>query len=534
MAKRKLPAPIEDAVRTIIGALEQSNRKGLFQWRPKPVSEVAVEAAVEVLAHGDPEQVLPLAAELLDRDVDGACFRLNSLVLALAESLPIGAWPRMDEAIRNALFSGRVKPVLRYHAAEDLLALCDPSGHTRADAIQKRGTLPALLRASLLFVRLNDWAPQVRDLAERNLPLTIRELGASDRMKLVPLLERLRNCGRHTFRGIQAMEAWRAGLVGSLDEEAWLSCWHTATGRERGLYLRILKGERSVPGPRVRRALLESSDRMALLWFIRSILPSLPPTERDVATAWFETSKSVPVRREWLTHLIEVDPGAAVPQLAGLLLNPSRSLRQFARFYLERFAPMDFAAHYRAAFENPARAVVALQGLCETSSTEGHALALRCLDAADLALKKTALLCLPEESLFGLVDRLLVDADEPWPGIAKAARKRLGDVGQALGAHLVSEPSQWTGFSDNLRGFLLVLCPSFSKWDGLELLLKHGGLLDVHLLSALVSKWLYRENRAFIRLSPGRRQTLLELSGASWLPEAQRVRFAFILREATG
>ncbi|BCU76471.1 hypothetical protein [Luteolibacter sp. LG18] len=527
---------LTEIARSAVAAIWRALTAANSEPEEKFPTAAELDAALGHLQTEKPELALLQSLDLLATDQRGICPPLGTVAMELAMKLPIRMWPRVDEAIRRNMLSSRrpLAPLPTLHGpAVEILALCHHSGQVRAEAIRHRGQLPALLRASLLFVRLNDWAPPVRDLAEKHLPQVVGELDQNERMRLVPLVERLRDCGRSGFRERRdALEAWRMALVGERDEDAWLWCWNHAQGKERGLYLGILKSEAGVPGPRTRRALLESNDRTALLWYIRSVLPRLGDEDREAATLRLDHARVVPVRREWLTFLVETEPQAVVPKLVTTLLVPSKSLRQFARFHLARLAPMDFAAHYRAALNTAAYAPVALQGLCETCPAEGRAMAARHLDSDDAALKKAALLCLPADSIAEHVDRFLQDADDPRPGIGKVARRRLGDAGQALGVHLLSGTADWNRFSIELRTVLMKLCIAFNKWDGLELLLSHAREHDPAFVLTLVRQWRQRENRAFLRLPPERKERLKKLARTAPLPDHEKEELAFILEKA--
>ncbi|RYD49825.1 MAG: hypothetical protein EOP83_24715, partial [Verrucomicrobiaceae bacterium] len=167
----------------------------------------------------------------------------------------------------------------------------------------------------------------------------LAKLGPDQKMALVPLVDRLYYCERHGHS--KALDAWRISLITPFDENEWLKSWHPSQGRDRRVYLELLKQTGTTPGKAVREALLKSNDRMALLWYLKEVLPKLDGSDREEAVKAIALSRAIPVRRVWLEQLLEGQPTGAVPELMETLMDRSRSLRHFARFHLSRLVAMD-------------------------------------------------------------------------------------------------------------------------------------------------------------------------------------------------
>ena len=491
-----------------------------------------VDEAIRILASADPTTALPELATFCWRRPVGLEKPLSDLVVTLARRMPAGAWPRVEMDIRHRLMPFAHQRELPFaDPGRIVLATCHPSGWVREEAVHLVEVLPEEIATSLLLVRINDWARPVRHRAELLLSPMLAKLDPDQKMALVPLVDRLRYCGR--YGNSKAVKAWRLSLITPFDENEWLKSWLQSDGQDRRIYLELLKQTGIVPGPSVRRALMRSNDRMALLWYLKEILPRLEGDDRSEATRMISRSRAVPVRREWLGHLVEIDPEKAVTLLMEALTDHSRSLRHFARFHLARMASIDFAAHYRSALASPGLEAVALRGLTEVSPTEGYHEAVLRLSSLDPKVCKAAVESLPSERLGEHLDRLLEIASDGMPGPSKSARRRLSEVAPELGAHLLAEPEAFAAFPADLQLQFIRLAPFFSKWQGLEFLLSQ--MLDKELREEKLTAlriWQGREGRAYISLKQEPKRRFLNLLDELDLPERLAEVLRFTLQRA--
>ena len=473
---------------------------------------MAVEQAVSTLASADSAEIIPELAPLYWQSPANLKKPLANLILTLANRLPASNWPRIDEEIRRRLMPFGRERELPYSPdpALTIVALCHPSGWIREKAVNFIEALPEPVAVSLLLVRINDWARPVRQRSEPKLSSLLATLGSSEKMALVPLVDRLSYCGR--LENSNALEAWRISLITPFDENEWLKSWHRSEGRDRRVYLELLKQTGRIPGNAVREALLKSNDRMALLWYLKEVLPKLEGTDRKEATGAITRSRAVPVRRVWLSHLVESHPNEVVPVLMETLTDRSRSLRHFARFHLSRLAPVDFAAHYRSALDSPWIEEVALRGLAEVSAVEGHREAVCRLSSPDSRVQKAAVESLAADQLGDYLSRLLEISAQAEPAPSKSARKRLVEIAPELGAYLLSNPEVTAKSPADLQLHFIRLAPFFSKWQGLEYLLRQ--MIEEDLREDKVEAlrvWRMREGRAFLSLKDEPKRRLLNL-----------------------
>lgn len=503
-------------------------------WRKSVSQEPAIQQACACLEDAAPDEVLARLCGRYWHAAGELRTALGPLVFHLAARLAPHAWPKVDESIRNEWDRSTTwSPAtsMRGDAAAILVAICHPSGQVRERGLRMTGSLPPAIETGLLLVRANDWAKPVRTLAADRMESALARLAPEDRIRMVPLVARLRKCGR--LGNPAGIENWFDRLAESLDEAAWLRAWSVSRGEERRSYLELLKRLDRLPGPDVRGALFGSNDRSALMWYVKSVLPRLNETERSEATAAMARSHAVPVWKHWLLHRIECDPSGAVPDLVDVLTDRSHSLRHFARFHLARLSPMDFEAHYHAGLANAAVEPWALRGLTEVSPSAGHREALARLSSGSSSVKKAAIECLDYEVLGNFMDDLLNELATGHPGPAKAARRRLGEIIPLLGCHLTGNPSIFSKLPPEIRAYLVRVSAGFSKWQALDFLLHQAGdpaLSEVR--EEALRMWIRREGRSFIKLPVARKRNLLATLPQCRLPGTLEERVRFLLEHA--
>lgn len=489
----------------------------------------SIKEACRILESSPPDETLA-ALSVCYWDAEGELREaLGPLLLELAANLPPHFWPRIDEAIRRnwgkQISSRKFVP----GPATVLVAMSHPWGAHRERACELADLLPPKLAASLLLVRVNDWACQTMELAMNKMETALQRIGPQDSIALAPLVVRLRGCGRFSFfrwanPKAEAPEArierWLDLLARNFDPAEWRKAWPLSSNKERRSLLELLQRSGIDPDREIRQILFGSNDRAALLWYVRDVLPRLSGSDRLEAADAIARSRAVPVRKIWLHHLMEEKPDVAVQELTALLTDRSGSLREFARYHLGRLAPMDFSAYYLAALANPKVEPWALRGLAEVSPQAAYQEADIRLQSSFPSIRQAAIECLNPAILGDYLDYLLIQFSEKEPGPAKAARKRLHEIRPLVGAHLLLHRDLMSGFPLEAERTLIRMAPYFTKWQGLEFLLWRDSESQAHEeVREALRFWMGRESRAFLKLNAGKSIPLLELLEQTKLPE---------------
>lgn len=496
-----------------------------------PKTSESIHLAFQTLSEGNPRELLPLIARFVLSGHPVIRKEASELLLKFAINLPVMAWPKADEEIRK---NGGLPYGHSSESNDDpawiIVSACHPNGVVREKAIDRVHVVPPMIGACLLLLRVNDWVLPVRNKARDAFARALGLLDSSQRMALLPLIERLRECGR--LADIEMVDQWVAIVSGSFDEASWLHAWSNCLPREKRIYVNLIKASSRLPSSLVRDAILGSNDRFALLWLIRQVLPYLDEEARDASVDLIARSRAMPVRREWLMFLLDSSPEKAVDPLKQILCDSSSSLRSFARFYLSRLAPMDFASHYVQLLHDPDLESLALISLSEVSPDQAHAQAIPRLDSPVAKVRKAAILALDGKSLDGHMNFLLEQAISSMPGVSGAARKRLSQI-PGLHAHFNAHWDDFLKFPPSLQNYLAVIAMNSGKWTSLEFLLRCSPVLQEDIdVNKLIHNWLREMNRSFTGLSRTQRDHLAMLAAAARIKESLREAILFVLKKS--
>ena len=505
-------------------------------WKPKRIlSAKPIEGACDLIASFPPETVIPNLARIIWNANDQLAQKLHPLFMAMSANLPVPMWPLIDDKIRHQLEYSITSPrgiggdPLPETESMILIALCHSSGRLREKAIQISEQVRPTLAVPLLLIRVNDWVQPVRNAAASKLTKPLQSLSSEEKLALLPVLLRLRECGRHSRHDM--LDSWLGILTTPFDEKAWLAAWQAASGKNRRGYLEVLKTSGHLPSATTRQELLGSNNRLALFWYIREVLPKLDTSGRNDAHFVIRKSRVAAARRVWLSHCLETHSSLEVEQLLReALLDRNRSIRQFARFHLTRISLIDITAFYREALSQAETEATALVALAEVAPEEAHREAVSRLGSHSPALLKAALTSLSSESLGQYLQFLMDSIESALPGVSKIARKRLFEIRRIVGTELVAKPDWWDQFQHSTKLHMIHMAPHFQKWDCLEFLLAHlheGPLFEDAVAALRI--WKGKGNRSFSRLAPARRQKLLSAIESGKLPSGYLEHLRFLV-----
>ena len=208
------------------------------------------------------------------------------------------------------------------------------------------------------------------------------------------------------------------------------------------------------------------------------------------------------VRQQALSVFLEDFPEAAPQRLQEALLDRSASVREFARFYLRRMAPLDVAEFYRRVLSKGSQVPVALRGLAETGTERDVPELVRHLSSTSPAERKAAAEGITKlagdeyaETMWGL----LVDDQR---GIVKNAQKWMSGKMHLVELRRVHDVLLKDGRL-HVRLAVLALLDQAERWEGLPYLLQAAAGSDIVAEKAR-SSIAKRYNRVFTR--PSREQ----------------------------
>jgi hypothetical protein len=271
-----------------------------------------------------------------------------------------------------------------------------------------------------LLLRLNDWVTPVQQVAAAALGERLVAPYAPQLVRCIYLVDQLQLYRRrdheavlHALRQFLSTPAGRQALLAGLcvdDRQVQRSC-----------FVRLLDIE-GVDARTLVLAGLHGSDTLVRVWAARAARRRLYGRDLALAMGQARRDRAVPVRLEVVYAFM-----ADHPELRMLLLDPCKSIRETARFYIRKSATVDFAALYRDALRSATSATLPtiLASVGETGSRADAACVVPYATHAQLRIRKAALRALGQldpELAAPLLYAALLD---PQRGISRTAWEAL-------------------------------------------------------------------------------------------------------------
>jgi HEAT repeat protein len=345
------------------------------------------------------------------------------------ESIAATPWSRLKPTEVKQFFS------LPNPAAVLGVATFHGNGFVRDAAVKEIAHINDGLELPFLLVRLNDWVGEVRESAVTAVLNRIRTDYGKHFFHHLPLVFRLRTCGRSQHEQIvaavvgllQAPDAAPLLKEGILSTDRWLrrECFRLAVSAKSAKSLNLLK-----------ECLLDA-DPIIRLWAAKDVLMRLKDAELRPLLPTLLSDPFMPVRCEALTNLSQRTSTDWSDAFRNALFDRHSSVRALARYWLRVQQPqVDFVSVYRQALgESPtARQRAAIYGLGETGAPPDATAAVPFLKTHLVGLRKAAIRTLAALDCDRYVNQFIVALADEHPGISNEATRAL-----AVKAHVISE-----------------------------------------------------------------------------------------------
>lgn len=320
-----------------------------------------------------------------------------------------------------------------------------PSGYVRQAAIRHLvadGNPDAALRYALL--RLNDWVPQVRSIAEK---CTRRFFVPEHAGSWIPLLGIMEQLSRRS----RADHEW---LFDSLQTLFLLpgvrpQLHHAVRSTDRSVArwafraaMRVTDADRCT----FTRLAFESSDPVVRLRAAAAVRTWVESSERDVFLEQMATDRFMPVRREALYARLEADEPQRQTHLRRALLDSHPSMRNAARHYLRQDSQdsnsrFDCLAFYVDALDNPQQETLAaaIAGVGEAGTRADVHRIEPFLDHPSVLVAATAVRTLAFLDSAGQTEKLIELLRADRPAVARQAYRALSRCDVEAGVEPIRE-----------------------------------------------------------------------------------------------
>lgn len=316
-----------------------------------------------------------------------------------------------------------------------------------------------------IFLRLNDWVREVRQAAFEALE-SVGELNADELMSCLSVLEKLRRSGRRDYYMMKKLDAKVSERIRALAPVFdWQMIKKYDESTRRFLYRNLLENDQLSKDEIYSILEHENSPKCQLLMmamFLNNYELSVEEVDR------FLRHKSLIVQYKALEQKYKIT-GKPWDGIEELLLSPSRRIREYVRYILNKHTDFDCRSYYIHNLETPARAVCIL-GIGETGRPEDSELILKYVDDENFRIVRNTIKAIgalnppeTEEILWKLLQ------DERLPVMVQAYRIII-DHNIKCGAERIYALFEQTG-SEMLRKKLAALLAKESYWDRIPYIL---------------------------------------------------------------
>lgn len=488
----------------------------LIDDEDRRVADAVTSAITEVLSRLTP-------AELTGLDL---ILRKGSPYYAPRQSGWYGMTP---EALDRQLASGRFPLALLG------LASMHPSGYVRAAAIHRLAERKDGSEVPYLLVRINDWVSPVREAARAALGTRLRPDYSHHLVRSLLLVLRLVDCVRddHTrfvaavldrLRSPEARPALMDGLSSS-DQIVRRACFRLAIEAA------------DIPLPDFLERALRDDDTIVRLWAARTARSMLAARDYLRLVPMMSRDRFMPVRREVLSGLVEKSPASTGAALRAALLDPHVSVREVARYHLDKSEAFDARSYYRELIDSGNREILpqAIAGLGETGTREDAGIVEPWLTHPATTLRCAAVRALGRLDGESHLEALLQALKDERSSVSRLAKEALRGR-----LHLIGGDRLWELFEGDCRPHVrrntLALLSRLRKWDSLPYLIwacSDQPIVIAEQARGYIRDWITRFNCSFatptaedIRLA----REALEASGAA-LDSETRKQLQFHLKD---
>jgi HEAT repeat protein len=388
------------------------------------------------------------------------------------------------------------------------------SGHVRQAAIERLDLISTGVELPYIVLRLNDWVSNVRDVAYTATRSRLKPEYAPSLIANLALVSRLEAASRadhqdltRAINELLQSDACRTALLESLKSEDRFI---------RRASFRVAFSS-SINLPELARWALIDRDTVVRLWAAQKVASTLTGKTLEQLLELMKRDRFMPVRREALRCYARQGVERAPEELISALLDTNASMREEARYHLQKIATMDVAAFYRETVArvrsprvskgNAALPSIAANtdlysaicGLGETGSeTDVHLIVSYASDAV-AKIREAAVKALARLNAKAHVELFLTALTDEGPRVSRQALKALAGMTGALSGEQV-----WAIFAAAPRGHVkrnaLSLLERLPKWDSIFYLLRaiRDGDEAVAVMSRFgIQRWLARFNRTF-------------------------------------
>ncbi|MFE6076853.1 HEAT repeat domain-containing protein [Paenibacillus sp. NPDC057886] len=299
------------------------------------------------------------------------------------------------------------------------------SGYIREAAVRKMIENDQPYTFPYLLLRLNDWVPEIRDLAKVSLERKRKHEYAKLWMEHIILVERLRICGRDSFG------EWIESIHNLLRQKECRYVIHSARVSPEA-YIRRLAFRISVEADGTDNGIvieqaLRDDDPSIRRWAAQRVDGMLSGQKLKEAFLRMQQDSVPSIRRESLASLAAMFPADSKEIIVGRLLDPDLSVRDTARRHGKQWMKGSYAEWYLDVIwsEERRHLAAAIAGLGETGDKADAEVVFDYAQHSAVAVRKAVIRGLARLNPSSYGPYFVNMLQDPQPGISREACRAL-------------------------------------------------------------------------------------------------------------
>jgi HEAT repeat protein len=487
-------------------------RKGLWD---RFVQSSAPDEVIQQITEAGELAVIPDLLPILIIGDRKAISASANAIHRLLQQLKPADFVQFDEFVRQGYSEWRVRREPWYTMkAEDIghlasfgetsisilgIASFHTNGYVREAAVRELGKMQTGAELPFLFVRVNDWVPQVRSVARDLLLKRIRPEYIHHLIAWLPLALRLAKMSRddhsiivETVRALLSSPGAREALHEEFESKDLFVrrfCFELAMNSNETDCLSVLQTAFGQSDPEVRKVAVRK---------LRCITPN-NASKRMLLQAI--GNSSAPVRREALLIFAEEYPDEASQQFQFALLDTNVVVREAAQYYFQKKSNLDLRVFYSGALQNSSlpHLCAAIAGLGETGLPKDSRLLERFIADQSSRVRATALHAIAKLNFDAYFEEFVLALNDASSKVTGEALRALCKKPNLVGGQRLWEIYDRCSHPHGKRGALFLLA-RINKWDSIAFLVQSLAHQDdpfVDLSQKYISRWFSRYNRSF-------------------------------------
>lgn len=376
------------------------------------------------------------------------------------------------------------------------LASFHRSGYVRESATESLAGLTGGREVPFLLIRANDWVTQVRETASQALQARISSSEAAGFVSSLPLVDRLRDCGRADHEGLATAVETLLGS-GEFDEELL-----TGLSSEDRLTRRACA---RIAVQRDRHTLCEkaltNTDPIVRVVAAKCLLTKWPADLACGLSARLAEDRFMAVRQQALRTAVERCPEGLQSRLESGLLDRSLSVRQLSAYYAKKLFDIEIAEFYRSRLSSCTGRLISacIMALGEYGEKEDAARLVGYVEDGAPSARRAAVGAIAALDLESNVDLVRDALRSELPGVSREAslafqRQHAFADPTLLEDVFLNSPHQ------HVRRNAFRVLASLGKWPCLKYALLAVGSPDDDLVATgvqVLDRWVWNFNRSY-------------------------------------